>query len=188
MKQLLLALLVISTCGIVGTAQTSTSHPDLMPIEDVKPGMTGYGLTVFQGTTPQTFDVKVLGVVEGVPNPKQCSVIAMLGGPLVDRTGVFAGMSGSPVYIDGKLVGAVAFSFPFSKEPIAGITPIKFMIENFEKGQDAAPRARQDVSFNTLIAKAAALDGSLADLLSKNKTTAAGSQSNRVSGLVSGPG
>jgi hypothetical protein len=128
-----------------------SSEIQFMPVEDIKPGMTGYGMTVFQGTKPERFGVEVLGVLEGVPNPKQCSVIARLSGPQVDRTGVFAGMSGSPVYIDGKLVGAVAFAYPFAKEPIAGITPIKYMIENFDRGQDGPARAGQKVSFNTLI-------------------------------------
>ena len=87
-----------------------------------------------------------------MPNPRQSLVIARLSGPLVDRTGVFAGMSGSPVYIDGKLVGAVAYAFPFAKEPIAGITPIKYMIDIFEQGQkEEQPRSSQSVSFKTLI-------------------------------------
>ena len=61
-------------------------------------------------------------------------IIAKLSGAQVERTSVFAGMSGSPVYIDGKLVGAIAYAFPFAKEPIAGITPIKQMVEMFEQG------------------------------------------------------
>jgi hypothetical protein len=127
---------------------------NLMPIEDVRAGMKGYGMTVFQGTKPERFEVEVLGILNGIPNPKQCSVVARLSGPLVDRTSVFAGMSGSPVYIDGKLVGAVAFTFPFSKEPIAGITPIKYMIENFDRGNDRQPGPGKKISFNTLIARA----------------------------------
>jgi len=116
--------------------------------------MKGYGMTVFRGTKPERFEVEVLGILNGVPNPKQCSVVARLSGPLVERTSVFAGMSGSPVYIDGKLVGAVAFTFPFSKEPIAGITPIKYMIENFDRGKEPERGTGKTVSFNTLIARA----------------------------------
>src|SRR5499427_6868144 len=160
MKLMILALCL--SCVLAGSAAASDptsdpqsdpkSDPKLMPIEQVRPGMKGYGMTVFEGSKPERFEVEVLGLLNGVPNPKQSSVIARLGGPLVARTGVFAGMSGSPVYIDGKLVGAVAFTFPFSKEPIAGITPIKYMIENFERGNDEQRRARRAVSFSTLIA------------------------------------
>ena len=133
-------------------ASGAASNATLMPLDQVRPGMKGYGMTVFRGSKPERFEVEVLGTLDGMPNPKQSIVIAMLSGPLVDRTGVFAGMSGSPVYIDGKLVGAVAYAFPFAKEPIAGITPIKYMIDVFEQGQkDEQPRTSQTVSFKTLI-------------------------------------
>lgn len=138
-------------------ASISASSATLMPLDQVRPGMKGYGMTVFRGSKPERFEVEVLGTLDGMPNPKQSIVIAMLSGPLVDRTGVFAGMSGSPVYIDGKLVGAVAYAFPFAKEPIAGITPIKYMIDVFEQGQkDEQPRTSQTVSFKTLIGQGAA--------------------------------
>src|SRR5207302_8857716 len=138
--------------AVAALAYDSTSNTSLMPLDQVHSGMKGYGMTVFQGSKPERFDVEVLGILEGMPNPKQSIVIARLGGPLVDRTGVFAGMSGSPVYIDGKLVGAVAYAFPFAKEPIAGITPIKYMIDIFEEGQkEEQPRSSQRVSFKTLI-------------------------------------
>src|SRR5215471_2940191 len=157
MKYILIVLSALclgSTSGLSVFASVPQGQSSLMQIEDVRAGMKGYGMTVFQGTKPERFEVEVLGILKGVPNPKQCSVIARLSGPLVDRTGVFAGMSGSPVYIDGKLVGAVAFTFPFSKEPIAGITPIKYMIENFDRGKDQQPGSGKSISFNTLIARA----------------------------------
>lgn len=133
-------------------AYSSASNATFMPLDQVRPGMKGYGMTVFRGSKPERFEVEILGTLDGMPNPKQSIVIAMLSGPLVDRTGVFAGMSGSPVYIDGKLVGAVAYAFPFAKEPIAGITPIKYMIDVFEQGQkEEQPRTSQTVSFKTLI-------------------------------------
>lgn len=118
--------------------------------------MKGYGMSVFQGTKPERFEVEVLGTLDGVPNPKQSIVIARLSGPLVDRTGVFAGMSGSPVYIDGKLVGAVAYAFPFAKEAIAGITPIKFMIDIFEEVQREEQPQSSRASFRTLIGQSSA--------------------------------
>ncbi|HEV7397924.1 MAG TPA: hypothetical protein VGN86_15545 [Pyrinomonadaceae bacterium] len=105
-----------------------------MAVEDLRPGMKGVARTVFSGSETQEFGVEILGVLPGFPGPHQSGIIARLSGNNVERTGVFAGMSGSPVFIDGRLVGAIAFSFPFSKEPIAGITPIKEMIDIFEKG------------------------------------------------------
>lgn len=109
------------------------------PIEDIKPGMRGTSRTVFVGSEPEEFGVEILGVLPGFIGPKQPAIIAKLSGKNAERTGVFAGMSGSPVFIDGKLVGAISFSFPFSKEPIAGITPIQSMIDIFE--QKSAPRS-----------------------------------------------
>ncbi|MDQ3907164.1 MAG: hypothetical protein M3268_02350 [Acidobacteriota bacterium] len=125
----------------VKTASSNTQNDArLFPLEDVKPGMKGVGRTVFAGTETQDFGVEVLGVLEGFPNPRQSAIIARLTGPNVEKTRVFAGMSGSPVFIDGKLVGAVAFTFPFAQEPIAGITPIRMMIDNFERKAEA-PRS-----------------------------------------------
>jgi len=100
----------------------------LMPISDVKPGMVGIGRTVFEGTELQEFKVQILGVLHNVQGPQRDLILARLeGGPLA-KTGVAAGMSGSPVYIDGKLVGAVSYSIgSFATEAIAGITPIAEM-------------------------------------------------------------
>ena len=102
----------------------------LMPIDEVKPGMVGTGRTVFEGTELQDFTVRILGVLKNVQAPQRNLILARLeGGPLA-QTGVIAGMSGSPVYVDGRLVGAVSYSIgSFPKEPIAGITPIGEMIE-----------------------------------------------------------
>jgi SpoIVB peptidase S55 len=156
MKHVLTALCFLAILTVVALASESKPNPALMPLDQVRPGMKGYGMSVFQGSKPERFEVEVLGTLEGVPNPRQSLVIARLSGALVDRTGVFAGMSGSPVYIDGKLVGAVAYAFPFAKEPIAGITPIKYMIDIFEQGQkEEQPRSSQSVSFKTLIEQSA---------------------------------
>jgi hypothetical protein len=156
MKHVLSAFCFLAILTGVALASDSTSNQNLMPLDQVRPGMKGYGMSVFQGSKPERFEVEVLGTLEGVPNPRQSLVIARLSGALVDRTGVFAGMSGSPVYIDGKLVGAVAYAFPFAKEPIAGITPIKYMIDIFEQGQkEEQPRSSQSVSFKTLIEQSA---------------------------------
>src|SRR5215831_239526 len=101
-----------------------------MPISDIRPGMVGVGRTVFRGTQVQEFQSNILAVIENVIGTQRNLILARLeGGPLAE-TGVIAGMSGSPVYIDGRLVGAVSYSIgAFAKEPIAGITPIGEMIE-----------------------------------------------------------
>src|SRR5215213_2968626 len=123
----------------------------LFALEDLRPGMKGTARTVFSGTETQEFGVEILGVLPGFPGPRQSAIIARLSGANVEKTGVFAGMSGSPVYIDGKIVGAIAFSFPFSKEPIAGITPIKQMIDLFNKGpENIKGKEPRVVSFSQL--------------------------------------
>src|SRR5687767_5761610 len=135
----LLAFMFILLTTVLAAAQKSSNsaspNVELLPLEEVRVGMKGTARTVFSGTETQEFGVEVLGVLPGFPGPRQSAIIARLSGANVEKTGVFAGMSGSPVYVDGRLVGAIAFSFPFSKEPIAGITPIKQMIDIFEKGK-----------------------------------------------------
>lgn len=97
------------------------------PLADVHAGLRGVGRTVFHGNQIEEFQVEILGLLPNL-TPKQTIILARLsGGPLAE-TGVLQGMSGSPVYINGKLLGAVALGFPFSKEPIAGITPIEEML------------------------------------------------------------
>src|SRR6476660_8473713 len=105
----------------------SAQNQQFMSTDEVRPGMKGYGKTVFQGTKIEQCDVELLGVLKNFA-PKQDMILARLSGGPLARTGVIAGMSGSPVYVDGKLVGAVAFSFPFATEPIAGIQPIQQML------------------------------------------------------------
>jgi len=119
----------------------SAGH-ELMPLDQVRPGMIGVGRTVFEGSRIEDFTVKILGVLENAVGPNQSMIIARLeGGPLA-QTGVISGMSGSPVFVDGKLVGAVAYGFPFSKETIAGITPIGDMVEATRGGAPRAASAR----------------------------------------------
>ncbi len=95
-------------------------------VEEIHAGMRGYGLSVFKGTTPERFEVEVLGVLEN-QKPGGSYILARLSGQNLEKSGVIAGMSGSPVYLDGRLAGAVAFAWPFATEPIAGITPIAAM-------------------------------------------------------------
>jgi hypothetical protein len=96
----------------------------------VKRGMMGYALSVFQGTKIEKFPIVVLGTLERVQGGGDIVLIKVLGGPVVERnSGIVAGMSGSPVYINGKMLGAIALGWPFPKEPIGGVTPITEMIE-----------------------------------------------------------
>jgi hypothetical protein len=113
----------------------------LFPIAEVKPGLKGVGRTVFQGDRVEEFQVEILGLLKNALAPKRDLILARLSGGPLEKTGVIAGMSGSPVYIDGKLVGAVAIAFPFSKEPVAGITPIQQMLDVVpeEKGHAQSP-------------------------------------------------
>ena len=103
------------------------------PLEDVRAGMHGVGRTVFQGDKVEEFQVEILGVLPNA-GPKESVVLARLSGGPLEHTGVLQGMSGSPVYIDGKLLGAVAMAFPFSKDPIAAIRPIEDMIRSAQSG------------------------------------------------------
>jgi hypothetical protein len=107
---------------------TVPATTSLMPLEEIRPGMVGVGKTVFQDAELQDFQVHVIGVLRNVQGPRRDLILARLeGGPLAE-TGVAQGMSGSPVYIDGRLIGAVSYSIgAFSKEAIAGITPIAEM-------------------------------------------------------------
>ncbi len=125
----------------------TTSNEKFFPLSEIKAGQRGIAKTVFVGTEPEEFEVEILGVLPGFIGPKQPAIIGRLHGANAERTGVFAGMSGSPVYIDGKLVGAISFSFPFSKEPIAGITPIQSMIQNVE--QTSSPVGRTELEPKT---------------------------------------
>jgi SpoIVB peptidase S55 len=110
-------------------AQISSSQP-IIPVNQIHPGMRGVAYTVFEGIKPEPMDVEVLGVLHNMNGPKGDVILVRLHGTKVEYTGVVAGMSGSPVYIDGKLAGALAFRIgEFSKEPIAGVTPIAEMLE-----------------------------------------------------------
>ncbi|MBK9166146.1 MAG: hypothetical protein IPM24_01640 [Bryobacterales bacterium] len=100
---------------------------EFFPLGDVRAGQRGSGRTVFSGGQVEEFGVEILGVLENA-GPRQSLILARLSGGPIERTGVMQGMSGSPVYIDGKLAGAVAMTFAYSKEPIAAIRPIEEMV------------------------------------------------------------
>lgn len=103
---------------------------ETIPVSEIRAGMHGVAYTVFQGTKPESMGVEVLGILRNANGPKGDIILVRLSGEKVEYTGVVAGMSGSPVYLNGKLAGALAFRIgEFSKEPIAGVTPIKEMFE-----------------------------------------------------------
>lgn len=106
----------------------------ISPVSDLREGMHGIAKSVFRGSVPEEFGVEILGVIPNWIGPKQDMIVGKLSGANAERTFVFAGMSGSPVYIDGKLVGAISYSFPFAKEPICGITPFEQMASAVEQG------------------------------------------------------
>jgi len=130
MKKTIFALLVsFSFTSTFLTAQSAPS-PSTIPADQIHAGMRGVAYTVFEGVKPESMDVEALGVLHNVNGPKGDIILIRLHGPKVEYTGVVAGMSGSPVYFDGKLAGALAFRIgEFSKEPIAGVTPIASMLE-----------------------------------------------------------
>ena len=109
--------------------QRAILAPTALPtisLQEVRAGQRGYGLSVFAGGSPERFEVEVVGVMRNV-TPDNSYILARLTGKGLEKSGVIAGMSGSPVFLDGRLAGAVAFSWPFSHEAIAGITPIESM-------------------------------------------------------------
>jgi hypothetical protein len=128
MKKVVVALLVCFL-SLSTSLAAQTSQPTIS-VDQIHAGMRGYALTVFEGVKPESMDVEVLGVLHNVNGPKGDMILVRLHGTKVEYTGVVAGMSGSPVYLDGKLAGALAFRIgEFSKEPIAGVTPIADMLE-----------------------------------------------------------
>ena len=130
-------------CSILSaqTVATPSSKPtETIAVSQIHAGMRGVAYTVFQGTKPEPMDVEVLGVMKNANGPKGDLILVRLGGPKAEYTGVVAGMSGSPVYFDGKLAGALSFRIgEFSKEPIAGVTPIAEMLEINAMDKSAAP-------------------------------------------------
>ena len=124
-----LLLAVFLVFGGVCTARAANG-PTIFPLRDVKPGMKGVAYTIFEGDQIEPVDLEVIGVLDNAVGPKQDVVLVRLLGDKVQQTGVVAGMSGSPVYIDGKLLGALALKLgTFTKEAIGGVTPIENMLE-----------------------------------------------------------
>ncbi len=132
-----LAILLLSVLLSPGRA----AEVPILPFHEVRPGMRGTGRTVFEGTSIETFDVEILGTLPRV-GPEQNLILARCTGGPLERTGVLAGMSGSPVFVDGKLVGAIAYNWGFSKDAFAGITPIEEMLAVARRVERGARRTR----------------------------------------------
>lgn len=142
---LALAVLVL-LAGVYSplTPLSSAQSADSISVDQIQPGMQGYAYTIFSGDQVEKFDLEVLGVMPNFLGPKQSIILVQLKGPKVEHTGVVAGMSGSPVYINGKLAGALSLKLGvFTKEPIAGVTPIADVIaggtSSASNGSSVAP-------------------------------------------------
>lgn len=142
---------IVFLTGLLASVNVSGQTLGFLPLDQIMPGMIGTCKTTLKEVLIEEFQVEILGVMEKI-RPARNLILCRFLGSEFKETGVFSGMSGSPVYIGGKLIGAVAFSFPFSKEPIAGITPIHEMVEIFNKGstrsQWSVPRSFSDRSNN----------------------------------------
>jgi hypothetical protein len=133
------------TTGLASTLEKQTRDTETSPsslfdpakmmrVTDLRPGMKGYGLTVFSGIHPERFDVEIIGVHHR-RFPGDDMILCQLSHPVLRDIGVVAGMSGSPVFVDDKLIGAVAYGWTYAKEPLAGVTPIETMLRVMEVTQ-----------------------------------------------------
>ncbi|MCE5198843.1 hypothetical protein LLG39_07695 [bacterium] len=153
----LLVLLVSTITAPIAVSAATTALPGVekndaaqfMPVSQLKRGMRGYGLTVFQGTKIEKFDVEILGVLKQMNTGKDLILVRIGGGPINKReTTIIAGMSGSPCYINGKMIGAISYGRGFSKEPVGMITPIADMLEAWDGN---LPKQASGYSTQTLV-------------------------------------
>src|ERR1700731_1052926 len=131
-RRFLLGALLALTAAVCLPARLAAAPQsnELLPLSQVRPGMQGYAHTIFEGDQIEKFDLVVIGVLPNLLGPKQSIILVQLKGPKVEHTGVVAGMSGSPVYFDGKLAGALSLKLGiFTKEAIGGVTPIENMLD-----------------------------------------------------------
>jgi len=127
-----LITIVLSLCARADSTKTLFDPARHMHVSEVRPGMTGYGLSVFKGTTIERFDVQVLSVLKNF-NPKYDVVLITCRGMNLEHTGAIAGMSGSPIFLKDnegreRMIGAFAYGFPMAKDPVAGVQPIEYML------------------------------------------------------------
>ena len=146
------ALVLLCVGAAVAAGPMAGEIAEHLPLAEVESGQTGYGLSVFSGGGPERFEVEVIGIWRDV-EPDTSYILARLSGMNLEESGVVAGMSGSPVYLEGRLAGAVAFAWPFAIHPIAGITPIESMRRLSEAPTDGAVAATmgQPTSLSQLV-------------------------------------
>ncbi len=125
----------LCAAAVAALSTVPAAAVDIIPFKEVRPGMKGVGRTVFKGTGVEEFAVEIVATLENVL-PKRNLILARLEGGPLRETGILEGMSGSPVYLGGRLAGAVAYSWSFAKEPLCGVTPIEEMMEMLERGVD----------------------------------------------------
>jgi len=140
-KRILLTALLATFLGSLLAPAAFAADPEIFPLSQIQPGMKGEAYTIFAGDQIEKFDLVVIGVMPNFLAPKESIILVQLLGAKVEHTGVVAGMSGSPVYIDGKLAGALSLKLgQFNKEPLAGVTPIENIL-SLPKGQPGVIRA-----------------------------------------------
>ncbi len=163
----------ISVFLALALCASTVAAAERMPLSQIQKGMKGYGLTVFEGTNVEKFDVEILGVLQNI-GPGQNLILAKVDHPVVARAGIIAGMSGSPVFIDGKVIGALAYAWQFAKEPVAGITPIEEMLKIAQVTKPPAGASLADASPRSTLGIAPRLNAAdLLKSLAENKPEAA---------------
>lgn len=133
----LLALIGMSAAQAATPTPAAPTSVQIMPLASIRAGMTGYGLTVFQGLTPERFNIRVIGILHQ-HLPGMDIILIESQDPRLVHSGIAAGMSGSPIYIEGRLIGALAYGWLFSKDAIAGVTPIEYMLKDLRRPQRLA--------------------------------------------------
>ncbi len=183
----LLASTAVESASPKATSAMTMPWP-ILPVRDVRAGMTGYGLTVFSGQKPERFPIRVVGVL-----PKHTSLMDIIlvesDDPRLKHAGIVAGMSGSPIYIDGKLVGALSLGWAFAKDALGGVTPIEYMAADLERplrGRDYNHLASRPTVAERPLSPIAELHKRLPTPLTSLSTSAGSLQPVAVPLLVSG--
>lgn len=161
-------LLVLGSL-LVSTLAWSQVRRPILRVADIKPGMRGYGLTVFRGETPERFDVEVIDILHKF-RPDQDLILIRTKHPILDQAIAVGGMSGSPIYIDDKLIGAYAYGWTFGKEPIAGVTPIETMLAEIARPVD--PRIWKSLGTSPIAGKSPIPQAPRAVLRTRERTDA----------------
>lgn len=134
-----LVLLAFAAMLVSAAAVGQTRGPGpFIGVDELRPGMRGYGLTVFRGTTPERFEVEVIDILHNF-RPDQDLILVRTEHPVLEQALVVAGMSGSPIYFDGRLAGAYAYGWPYTRDPVAGVTPIRNMVTEMRRPVRATP-------------------------------------------------